>query len=104
MEINVTPVRGTILFLLLVGFYFMGGFEMPDGLMTSRFRRAWSQCIILFLIGAVQVSIVDHWAGNVDRTSLRILHVIFGVILMSVALAWQSMLRGNIEVALLAQP
>jgi len=97
MEINVTPIRGVILAVLLVGFFFFGGFDMPDGVSGRRFTKAWSFCIIMFVVGATKVSIVDHWAGTVERTNLRFFYIILGVILMVVALVWQSMLRTNVE-------
>ncbi len=97
MEINVTPIRGGILALLLVAFYLTGGFEMPDQaveLRGRRFAKAWYLCIVIFALGAVKVSIMDHWVGNVERSNIRICYIVLGVILMLVALVWQSMLRG----------
>jgi hypothetical protein len=88
--------------VLLAGFYFLGGFEMPERMMPAEFRKSWMMCMVLFVFGAVQVSVVDHWAGNVDRSNLRSIHVILGVIFMAVGLAWKSMLRGHLESVLLA--
>jgi hypothetical protein len=97
MEVNFTPVRGGILARLLVIFFFLGGFGVPGEVYFRQFTKAWYLCIAIFLVGAGMVSIVDHWAGTVERSNLRILYIILGVILMAVAILWQSVLRGRME-------
>jgi hypothetical protein len=101
MEIKVTPIRGAVLLALLVAFYFWGGFEILDGVSRRRLSRGWTTCILMFVAGAVSISIVDHWVGNVERSNIRIFYIIAGILLMAVALVWQAMLNSSLEVALI---
>lgn len=56
---------------------------------------------MMFVAGAVSISIVDHWVGNVESSNIRILYVIARILLMAVALVWQTMLKSSLEVALI---
>ena len=58
-------------------------------------------CILMFVAGAVSISIVAHWVGNVESSNIRILYVIARILLMAVALVWQTMLKSSLEVALI---
>ena len=49
--------------------------------------------ITLFAIGAGCVTIVEHETGTLDRTSLRWLYILLGVILMVAAVTWTRALR-----------
>lgn len=97
MEVNFTPIRSGILITLLLVFYFLGGYEVPGEVYFRQFTKAWYLCIVIFATGAGMVSVVDHWAGTVERTNLRILYLILGFVLMAVALFWQGVLKGRME-------
>ncbi|MDB6076370.1 MAG: hypothetical protein JWO82_117 [Akkermansiaceae bacterium] len=36
--------------------------------------------IVLYLLGAVSMTIVDHWIGNLDRSNLRAMYIILGIL------------------------
>lgn len=61
----------------------MGGFASP--LIGT---RAWMRLFIMFTVGAVSVSVVDHDVGTIDRSNLRGLYIVFGGLLMIGALVW----------------
>jgi len=96
MEFTFTPVRVGILLVLLVGFWLLGGFEFPgDGF--ANLRRAWLYSILMFGLGAVCATIVDHWVGNLDRSNLRWLYVLLGVLCMGGAFMYQHVLKSRME-------
>ena len=87
VDFNFSRSRLLILLLLLLSFAFLGGFTppaIPEDLMLNpaRVRKAWIYCVMMFVAGACSVSIVDHFVGNIDRSNIRFLYVILGVILM----------------------
>lgn len=47
-------------------------------------------CVILFVTGAVSVSVVDHFVGTLDRSNLRIIYIAVGLALMIGAVVWGS--------------
>ena len=99
MEFNFSPTRSVFLIGLVGAFAAWGGFSTPEvdsEAMIVHWRRlskAWTYCILLFLAGAVSVSVIDHFVGTVDRSSVRLLYIIFGVILMVASIMWQRGLR-----------
>lgn len=96
MEIRPTPLRVLLLLLLLGRFWWIGGFDLsatlPKG---SPNARAMLYRIAMFVIGAGCMTIVEHEVGNLDRTSLRWLYILLGVILMAAAVTWTRALHGG---------
>lgn len=77
----------------LFAFFFLGGFQAPvlsdDSLLHSgRIFKAWSFCVVLFLGGAFTTSFVDHYVGTIDRSNIRIVYIIMGVISMTASLLY----------------
>ncbi len=95
---NFSPGRLALFFGLVVVFWFLGGLEFPIPADDSSFRqrgssRGWFYSVLMFGAGAVCVSLVDHWAGNVERSNIRPAYIVFGVLLMGSGLFWQSTMR-----------
>ena len=93
MEFNFSVLRVVLLISLVAGFYFLGGFDAPpldenSILSQRRITKGWLYCVVLFLTGAVSTSIVDHFVGNIERSNLRLLYIIIGVILMAGSLVY----------------
>lgn len=93
MEFNLSPPRVALLLLLVAGFWLFGGFSPPqashgDWHDPVRVRKAWTYCVALYLTGAGCVSVVDHYAGNLDRTNLRAAWILLGVLLMAAGFFW----------------
>ena len=89
MEFKFTRPRVLFLIVFLAIFYAIGGFEMPEyAKQGNQSAKAWLGSVLLFCGGAVCTTIVDHFAGNIERTNLRAVYVIIGVILMIVATLW----------------
>jgi len=98
MELNLSLPRLAILIACLGLFWLSGGFDLPgvaDAAYHSpqRVSRAWLYCILMFCGGAVSVSIIDHHVGNIDRSSLRFLYILLGVLLMGGSYLWLRVLR-----------
>lgn len=96
MEFQFTPVRTAILVVLLVAFWLIGGFEHMDA--GGRVGRAWLYSVIIFGIGAAMVSVVDHWVGNLDRSNLRWLYVVMGVLAIGGSFMYQHVLRERVKI------
>jgi hypothetical protein len=102
MELSFTPVRSLILIILLVLFWFLDGFEFVSG--AGRYiGKAWLYSVALYGIGAIMVSIVDHWVGNLDRSNLRWLYVFMGVLSIGGSLMYQHILRERVKIELGAE-
>ena len=97
MEFTFTPLRIGILVALLAGFAFVGGFDFPDDT-HARMTRAWLYSVIFFSLGAVCVTIVDHWVGNLDRSNLRWLYIVLGVLCMGGGLMNQHVLKERMKI------
>jgi len=87
MEFNFSITRILLLATLVAAFAMLGGFSpplIPSGSLLDphKVAKAWIYCILLFLSGAVCTSIVDHFFGIVDRSSIRLVYVILGIALM----------------------
>ena len=85
MELNFGIGRLALFAVLIGAFFALGGFSQPDRLEqfdAMRVNKAWRYCVMLYLAGAVCVSLVDHSVGTLDRTNLRILYVLLGIALM----------------------
>ena len=80
MSIRFSLGRTATLVLCLAGFWAFGGFNLPE---LAR-PRAAGRLILMFIAGAVCVSLVDHQVGHMEpRTNLRGMYIIFGVLLMA---------------------
>lgn len=96
MELNLSLKRLLLLAACLTAFAILGGFTPPvlsdDSILDPRrVAKAWFYCLMLFIAGAVCVSVVDHFVGNIDRSNLRILYILLGVAVMIGSTIW---LRG----------
>lgn len=97
MEFTFTPLRIGILVALLGGFSLFGGFDFPDQA-HSRMTRAWGNSVLFFSLGAVCFTIVDHWVGNLDRSNLRWLYIVLGVLCMGGGLMSQHVLKERMKI------
>lgn len=97
MEFNFSLPRLAILLACTALFWLLGGFDLPGVAEAgyhspARLTRAWFYCILMFLGGAVCVSVVDHHVGNIDRTNLRFLYILVGALLMGGSYLWLRLL------------
>lgn len=102
MELNFDFRRLLILVACLAGFALMGGFSKPeirqDGMHHStQVHKAWFYCVILFVAGAVSVSVVDHSIGYMDPTNLRPAYIFLGIVLMIASFVWLRSLKQAVE-------
>jgi hypothetical protein len=97
MEFTFTPLRTAILIGLLAGFWLLGGFEFP-GEGHRHLTRAWLYAVLLFSLGTVSSTVVDHWVGNLDRSNLRWLYIVLGVLCMGGGLMYQHVLKERIKI------
>lgn len=101
MELTFTPVRIGIFLCLLIAYWFLDGFTHPatrldiDGITPYYLLRIWVLCMTLFIAGAASATLIEHWAGNLDPTNLQALYIVFGVLLIAVAVAWNHSLGTN---------
>ena len=102
MEFNFSLPRLGLLAGLLALFWLLGGFS-PVAMSGDSFHdprrvaRAWRYCIMLYIAGAGCVSVVDHCAGNLDRTNLRAAWILLGCVLMAGSGLWLHILRGTVS-------
>lgn len=93
MEFNLSIPRLLLLVSLMAGFALLGGFTPPslatDGLFDPhQVAKAWRYCVLLFVAGAVNASLIDHFVGTLHRSNLRLLYIIVGAILMAGSFLW----------------
>ncbi|CAN5565960.1 hypothetical protein BH09VER1_BH09VER1_48310 [soil metagenome] len=95
MNFNFAPLRLLLLALCLGLFAAFGGFSEPhvSAILQGSSADGWLDCILLFIAGAVCVSLIDHRVGLREPTNLRPLYIILGLISMAAALAWLSALK-----------
>jgi len=99
MEFNFSLQRLLWLVAFLVLFAVLGGFVppslSPDSMLDPRrVTKAWSCCVLLFIAGAVCVSVMDHFVGTLDRSNLRLLYILIGLVLMIGSYMWIRGLHG----------
>ena len=109
MEFNFSLKRLALLAACLVAFFLLGGFsqpEVPQGVLTNRINDAWLKIVLLFVGGAVCVSVIDHVTGTLDPTNLRAAYVVLGVLMMAGSVIWlrafKDVLKHNSPAALSA--
>ncbi|WP_038170522.1 hypothetical protein [Verrucomicrobium sp. BvORR106] len=98
MSFTFAPLRLLILLVCLGAFYAFGGFDVPippeEGYhVPAKVKQAWLRCVLMFVVGAVSVSLVDHHVGLFEPTNLRIIYVIIGLVLMIGAGLWLNALK-----------
>ena len=91
MSLNFAPVRLIILVVAVMVFYFAGGFSVPE------INAAWYRTAIVFGVGAIAVSLIDHRIGLMEPTNIRWLYVIVGVALMAISTWWIQALKTATE-------
>lgn len=99
MEFNFSVQRLLLLVAFLVLFAVLGGFVPPslssDSILDPRrVTKAWSYCVLLFIAGAMCVSVIDHFVGTLDRSNIRLLYIIIGAVLMIGSYMWIRGLHG----------
>lgn len=102
MEFDFSLRRVLILAALLGIFATLGGFTAPqprEEYSTSRVRKAWLMCIVLFVGGAVSATVIEHTVGHMDPTNLRPAYIFIGVILMIAGALWLRSMKEGIEPA-----
>lgn len=102
MEFNFDLRRLLLLAVLLGGFASLGGFTAPsvgsdDFHQPARVQKAWSYCVILFLVGAASSTIAEHSVGYMDPTNLRPAYIVLGVLLMIGSIFWLRSLKQSVE-------
>lgn len=99
MEFDFSLRRSLLLAALVGAFAFWGGFSAPEVSEYHHSRhvhRAWFMCIVLFVGGAVSVSVIEHTVGLMDPTNLRPAYVFIGVILMVAGVLWLRALKEGV--------
>ena len=99
MEFNFEWRRLWLLAVLLGGFACLGGFSAPQAdeeHSPARARKAWSYCVVLFVIGAASASVVDHYTSTMSHSNLRSVYVLLGGLLMGTGLLWLKFLKQEV--------
>jgi hypothetical protein len=102
MEFNFGFRRLALLAACLGVFFTLGGINVPDApedklFLSRRTQKAWFYCVVLFIGGAVSVSVIDHRVGLMDSTNLRLLYILVGGILTVSAILWLRSLKTAVE-------
>ena len=85
MSFNFGPVRLIIFIVCVLVFWFFKGFEnsVPDEEGARiELGGAWVRPMIMYFVGAVGVSFIDHYIGTLERQNLRLVYLIGGTVLM----------------------
>lgn len=103
MELNLSVSRLLQLAALVAAFWYLAGFTPPpvethEFYDARRLGEAWFRCVVLFLSGAVAATVVDHYVGNLDRSNLRLLYILLGILLMGGSLLWLHSLKQAVTV------
>ncbi|HVJ44840.1 MAG TPA: hypothetical protein VM511_00535 [Luteolibacter sp.] len=96
MEFNITLKRMAVFLGFILVFALLGGFSNPG---RSELFKSWIYVIALFGAGAVSASFVDHWAGLIDRTNIRWLYIVLGILAMGSSVVWLHVLRSSAEIS-----
>lgn len=83
-EWRFTPVRIGIFVVLLVLFGLLGGFTPPEG--SVRGMRLWILLMVLYVGGGACATMGDQTYGTIDRSSLRFLYLVGGIIAIMIAI------------------
>lgn len=83
MSFEFTLRRTLLLLALLIAYAAFGGLDP-----SAMGQRVWIRLTVLYILGAVAASVIDHEVGVVDRASLRFVYVLGGAALMVGTLAW----------------
>jgi hypothetical protein len=102
MEFDFDLRRLLLLALLLGGFALLGGFQSPivpaGGIHSAaHVNKAWSYCVVLFIIGAISATLVEHSVGFMDPTNLRPGYIVLGVLMMSAGVFWLRTLKESVK-------
>lgn len=89
MSLNFAPIRLIILVVCVLVFYYAGGFSLPA-------NAEWIRTSIVFLLGMVAVSVIDHRIGLMEPVNIRWIYLILGVALMSVSLWWIQQMKAAV--------
>lgn len=85
MSFNFGPVRLIIFVVCVLAFWAFKGFEntVPgeEGTMVE-VGNQWVWSLIMFGVGAIAVSFIDHYIGTLERQNIRLVYLIGGTILM----------------------
>lgn len=85
LSFNFGPIRILIFVACVLAFWFLDGFESTvtreDGTRIL-LGAAWIRCLAMFFVGAVAVSLVDHYIGTMEPQNLRLVYIFIGVVLM----------------------
>ena len=105
MEFNLSLSRICLFLACLTAFWLLGGFEFV--IPTSgyhdprRVTKGVTYCIAMFIAGAGCVSLVDHFVGTLDRSNIRLLYIIIGIVLMAGSYGYLHMLKSGVQNAAL---
>lgn len=85
MSFNFGPIRLIIFIVCVLVFWSFKGFEgtVVDAEGTRHaLGGGWVRPMIMFFVGAVGASFIDHYIGTLERQNLRLVYIIGGTILM----------------------
>lgn len=82
MSLNFSPLRLIILIVCAMVYYFCGGFSFPEA------DAAWIRTTLVFGVGAILVSIIDHRIGLMEPVNIRWVYMIVGAALMALSIWW----------------
>ena len=94
MGIRFSAGRIAIFIACAVTINLIGGCDPPD--LPARMYRSWAAALMMFWIGAVSISFVEHSVGHMEpRTDLRFVYVVMGLLLMGGAAFFLHGMRGT---------
>ena len=92
MSLNFSPIRLVILVVCVLVFYYGGAFSLPA-------NAEWIRTALVFGLGMIAVSVIDHRIGLMEPVNIRWIYIILGVVLMSVSLWWIQQMKAAAEAA-----
>jgi hypothetical protein len=84
MSFNFGPVRLIIFVVCVLVFWFFKGFENTvPGEEDTRIALGaeWVWPLVMYFVGAVAVSFIDHFIGTLERQNIRLVYLIGGAVL-----------------------